>query len=182
MTGTKAGMSCVLLGPFGVVLAESIATTQGEKVIHENKVSDPARAVLATAARKIASYGMVLLQQPDSPLIVPRENKGRKIEDVAGASDLMLQMQTGYWRSMYFLSHFDNYWVTARISGQLLDVKNHKVLAEYVCSYKPTYANPDKEAPTWAQLYDNGAAGLKVELRKAEDYCINEFAQKVFVL
>ena len=66
------------------------------------------------------------------------------------------------------------------VTVKLFDPKRKTLLAAADCAYSPEYADSD-EAPTRDELLADNARGLKAELKKGADHCLQKFLSETFV-
>lgn len=172
-TGTKA----VLLGPLFSGLG---AASQGHGIVKDNNIADPAIGIAQGLSRELAQKYQMQPQNTD-PVLNQTTATYADISRAANNADLVLLTQTALQSSIYYLTDMNNYKVTIIVWAHLIDATNGKTLVSGSCKYEPEYSDTD-DAPSWDDLYANGAAGYKDEVRKAEEYCIPDLMQKVFTL
>ena len=133
---------------------------RGAKLTKDNNVPDPSIGLADQLANRLAaSYGLTR---------------------ASTNADVTLHMNTNYWGMIYFLTDMNNYQIRMFFDMYLTDNKTGLKIAVGKCQYHPKYDNTN-DAPSWDGLFDNQAAGLKEEIQKAQDYCVEQFMSQTFV-
>lgn len=158
---------------FGAIGGAS-AVSKGNKIITENKVPDPATIIGATLVNDLATKYGVVVKQPTKGTL---SKKPEEIASDYNDADLVLDVQTRNWGFFYFPLDWDNYYIMHSAKLQLIDTKNGSVIASGSFAYD---SKDNGRHPSYGQLTNNEAAGLKVELIKARNQCIIEFRQRIF--
>jgi hypothetical protein len=155
-------------------LGAAAMISKGNEIIQENKVQDPAATIGATLVQDLATkYGLIVQQ----PTVRTAAKKPSEIASVYKDADLVLDIQTRGWGFAYFPLDWNNYYIMYSAKLQLIDTKQGTVLA--VGSF--AYDSKDNEKhPSYKQLTDNQAEGLKLEIIKARNQCIIESRQRIF--
>ena len=152
-----------VLIPFGAFAMVS----EGNKIIAENKVSDPSLKISADLASHLEEQlGVQLLARP----IAVNDDDIHKIVDAAGASThYVLDVKTFMWGMSYFSTDWTHYHVIHTARARLIDSKSKTILAEGFCT-RPAPSNTN--APTYDELVANNATLLKQESLNASETCI----------
>lgn len=147
---------------------------KGNKIIRENEVPDPARAIAAVLVNDLATEYGLLVMLPN------KKTHAKNPEGIASdyrESDLVLDVQTFNWGFAYFPLDWNNYRILYVCKLKLIDTEKQTVLA--VGKFK--YDSKDSGVyPSYDQLMNNKAEGLKMELKKAEEKCIADFRKRIF--
>lgn len=161
-----------MFGAFGAMAMAS----EGDDIVARNGIEDPSvyigeEIAKALATRyKVAAHGETSITDSDDlDQLASRYNGG----------DLILFTQTRGWSFTYFPTDWDNYRVGLNVRVKLYDPKRKTLLAAADCAYSPDYADSD-EAPTHDELLANSATGLKAELKKGADHCLQKFLSETF--
>jgi hypothetical protein len=161
---------------FGVIGALA-AVSEGNKIIAENKVADPADAISAALAGAMqSSQGMQIVGQP---LKVDTSDAARIAELAKGKARFVLDVQTQNWSVIYFPTNWTHYRVQYVATARLIDVDARSVVAEAPCKQVP---ESDANAPTYDQMLANGAARLKATLAAYAQACATSFGREVLAL
>ena len=150
MTPPKAALG--LLGVAAMVL-------EGNQIIAENNVPDPAGAIandLAGAMR--SSHGVQVLGQP---LRIDSEDPLHIADLAKGRARYVLDVQTSGWKIAYRPTDWTHYHVMYSAKARLIDVDARSVIAEASCRQHP---DSNADAPTYDEMVAGGAARLKAEL------------------
>ncbi len=160
-----------VFGPLGSL----VTADKGNKIIRENDVPDPATTIGATLVNDLATkYGLVVKQ----PTKRASSWKTAQVASDYSNADLVLDVQTHKWGFVYFPMDWNNYHIMYQAKLKLIDTKKVVELASSSVSYDSKKYN--SQHPSYDQLINNKAAGLKQELKKAESHCIIDFRKRVF--
>jgi hypothetical protein len=154
--------SFLLFGPLGGTIAAAAA---GDRIVRDNAIVDPAPRL---GGRLVAALGRTYGLKVDRPFWAEREGQPDRPN-----ADLILDCQTEGWgldavATQRALSY--------RVSIELLDRRKGWTLASGDC-YLPRLS--EKEAPSYEQALENGAAFLKAELDRAADFCVDKLAREL---
>lgn len=147
MTAGKAGFA--LLGA-GLMIAE------GNKIIRENEVPDPAALLEAQLAPAFAThYGMQI--KPATMAMIDVE-KPKQIAATQTDTDYIFDIRSGGWMSSYYPSEWAKYWILYSVQVQLINAKDGSLVSNMACN-----ANTHKHAnsPSKDQMYANKAQLFK---------------------
>ncbi|WP_432722830.1 hypothetical protein R0381_001451 [Jeongeupia wiesaeckerbachi] len=170
-TGTKPDFGAMTAGNamFGLLGAIE-AISSGNALVRDNNIPDPASNIAAELAKMVhAQYRIA-----DRKLgIVSGSDDVDALAKLHPDVDLLLDVRTVTWSLIYFPADWTHYRVIYSAQARLIDLKHREVLAEHSCSRAPEQT---ADAPTYDELVDDGAAGLKRALSTAGDECLEEFA------
>lgn len=158
---------------FGLIGAAAMIAA-GNKIIRENEVADPAVHIGEQLAALVADNLGVQMAGNGGQLA--SSTKPRELAAQHAGSDLLLDVQTVNWQFAYFPLDWNNYRVIYSAKVRLIDTRTSRLLAEGFCASLPERS---EESPSRDELLDNGAQGLKRELRAAADKCIPQLAWNV---
>ncbi|MCB1866349.1 MAG: hypothetical protein KDG50_13085 [Chromatiales bacterium] len=162
---------------FGV-LGVLVAVSEGNKIIEENNVPDPAVRIGNSIAEYISlRRGVTIL--PNAT--VANSDSLDSLSDLYQHARFIIDIKTLNWSFVYFSSDWNNYHVHYAARMRLIDTQSKEIVAEDTCQFKPEYSNTDS-APTYDALVSTGAAGLKSELFKAEEFCTDFFEKGALLL
>lgn len=161
-----------MFGAFGAMAMASA----GDDIVAKNDIEDPSIYIGEEIAKSLATRYNVAANEETS--ISDTDDPDRLASRYSGA-DLVLFTQTRGWSFMYFPTDWDNYRVGLNVTVKLFDRKRNSVLAAANCAYSPEYPDSD-EAPTRDELLANNASGLKAELKKGADHCLQKFLSETF--
>jgi hypothetical protein len=162
-----------MFGAFGAMAMAS----EGEDIVAKNGIEDPSVYIGEEIAKSLATrYRVAALTEPD----ISDTDDLDQLASRYNGSDLILFTQTRGWSFMYFPTDWDNYRVSLNMTVKLFGPKRKTLLAAADCVYSPEYADSD-EAPTRDGLLADNARGLKAELRKGADHCLQKFLSETFV-
>ncbi|MBV8647422.1 hypothetical protein [Paludibacterium sp.] len=165
--------------PGKIVLAGGLfggmwAVSAGNGIVEENHVPDPAAQIaykltLAMAARYGADAKPRLLRVNSDAV--------EDIADTARASTrYIVDVRTLHWGLSAFPGSWWRYRVQYAARARLIDTWQRLVLAEGRCDFTRL---DDRSAPTYDELVDRQAAGLKWELGTATALCVNVLQQQM---
>lgn len=154
---------------FGGLLGALVARDQGNRLVRENDISDPAGDMGKKLIKDLSDkYSLSVLsvgdiQESDDILDLTKQYEN---------ADYILDVRTVGWGFSYFPTDWNNYWVVYRAKMRLIDVKSKELVAEGYCS-TPMEETP--QSPSYEELVSNGAVGIKEELQKAANDCLSQF-------
>jgi hypothetical protein len=161
------------LGMFGAVAAISA----GNELVETNNVAVPADAIGQALGEQLqAVRGM---RMAAVPLTVASKDAEQIAAAALNKADYVLDVETVNWMFVYFPTQWGRYKVIHTANARVIDVATRKVVAQGVCSRNPEFT---ENAPTYDQLIDQGAAGLKKELELAGTECINSLKRDILAL
>jgi hypothetical protein len=147
----------------------------GNGIVRSNNIEDPADYIAAALSADLRTkYDLQV-----SPSLMPvSTDEVAQLPKGSSGADLLLDVRTINWAFVYFPTTWNRYRVRYSARLRLVDIKNGRVLVEGKCSRMP---EEEASAPSYDELLANGAQRLKAELRKAADYCIDEFSVKTLL-
>ena len=153
------------------------AVAEGNKMVSENGIVDPAMTISRTLAENLVSdYGLQLQGETG----VATSDSVDSIVELAGESDYALDVATNGWTYMYDGFSFGDYFVGYSSKLRLIDVRTGKVVSSGFCAYDAKKLG--KGPVSHEKLLAENAAYIKQELADATDVCIQEFATKLFAV
>ncbi|WP_079203817.1 hypothetical protein [Pseudomonas sp. CC6-YY-74] len=153
---------------FGL-LGVAAAVSNGNSMIRDNKIEDPALGMAKQLADELAAAQKMTIVH------APTAVESADLDAVVAAYpqfDYILDVRTRGWSSIYYVSDFNNYKVAYSVYARLIDRKTKRVLAEKACSYTPIYEDTNK-APSYHELEQG--VGLRSQLVQSVDYCSDDF-------
>lgn len=158
------------------VLGAIAAISEGNTIVKENGIEDPAIAISASlqsqlaAAKRTTSVVSTEVAKKDDIATVVAANPG---------SDYVLDVKTVGWMFHYYATDWTHYRVMYNARLRLIDATTQSVVAQSNCA---SMQGDDKNPPTKDQLLDNKAALLKEYLGKAAVACSELMARDVLKL
>lgn len=153
-------------GAFGLVGALA-AISAGNSLVNDNGLtvpSDTIGQVLVSQLRDERGMRMAV-----EPVATSSDDIGRIVAAAKGKADYVLDVQTTGWGITYYPTHWGSYRVNHSAHARLIDVADNRVVAQGRCLTGPDYTD---QAPSYNELLDNRAAGLKSRLSLAGDECV----------
>jgi hypothetical protein len=150
------------------VLGAVAMISEGNRVVTENNVDDPAWALSKGVAAAIAEKRG--LRVAETPLKVAK-TKPADLAAAAGGADVVVDVQTLAWSYVYAPTDWTHFSVGYRARLQVVDAKTKAVLLKGDC----LWGTPKGEGVAQSVLLDNGAAGLKERLATATSVCMDQF-------
>jgi hypothetical protein len=150
-----------LLGPGGSVIAEAAAATEGQRMMREYSLEDPALRVadgLASVLRDDLGVAQV-----------------RFVASSAGPTQyapLVLSVQTVNWRMIYYMTNLNRYRLILQAQARLVHAQDAQPVWESVCWVQDE--EPDT-SPTLAELEANQGELLRSKSALAADTCVAQF-------
>lgn len=165
LTPSKAGLAGV-----GIFIGDD-----GNRIIVEHHVADPADAIAQALARALHdAYGS---QPVAAPIAVGDRDAARIAAQAKGKARFVIDVETRAWRMSYFSTDWTHYQVPYIAVARLIDADTAGVLAESTCNLAP---ETDAGAPTYDDLVTHGAAGLKASLAASAATCVARFRRDMF--
>ena len=164
----------------GATISAINAQMHGHSLRQSAQIPDPAAALAQSLGQRLANKYSMPLKNPAAPV----ETKAVLADGVSKelpASDVVLVTSSTLQRVDFFLSDMNNYKVTIVLWARLIDIKTRKDIVAGSCMYKPDYKSTN-DAPSYKELFDNGAAGYKEEVKKAAAYCTDKMMKDIFSL
>lgn len=170
-TPSFAAMTAVNV-QFGI-LGAAAQISSGNKIIKENTVEDPAIYIADELTKTLANQ-LEITNLKNGKQITDTTNVKALAEQYKDA-DLLVDVQTVNWHSIYYLSDWNNYRIFYSAKLRLIDTKKKTLIAESFCS---KMQDDKANAPSYDQMIENKAAVLKAALKSHADACITEFKTK----
>lgn len=158
------------------LLGAAAMISEGNEIVKENDIQDPAIAIGKGLAEKLTLARNVSMVQPTKK--ATSDDIVTLIETYPGAGYL-LDVKTFNWMFSYYPTDWAHYRVIYNARLRLIDSTKKTVLAETMCS---TVQGDDKNPPTKDQLLDNKAGLLKEYLGKAATTCVDLLAKDILKL
>lgn len=144
----------------------------GNKLIRENNVDDPATIISNNLADKLRNnYKSKIVDEKEVVDIGSVEEMSDRYRD---SSDYVLDVRTINWSLNYAQYSFNTYHILYSSKLRLIDVKTKKIVAEGFCPSQTI--NP--QSYNW-YTKDNAAA-LKDVLKNLASYCTSSLGKSVF--
>ncbi len=144
----------------------------GNKLIKENNIADPATIISSDLADKIRkNYKSKIVDEKEVVDIGSVEEMSDRYRD---SSDYVLDVRTINWSLNYAQYSFNTYHILYSSKLRLIDVKTKKIVAEGFCPSQTI--NP--QSYNW-YTKDNAAA-LKDVLKNLVSYCTSSLGKSVF--
>ena len=158
-------------GMFALV-GVSAAVVAGNKLVKENQIQDPAKAIAETLAQDLSiEHGIRVTGRSSA---VASSDDVADIVQLAHGNDYALDVVTHGWSYMYDGFTFSDYFVGYSSRLRLIDVNTSQVVASTKCAYDSKTAG--KPAVSHDTLMQNDAAYIKQELAQATDACVEQFS------
>ena len=157
----------------GGMLAGLAEISEGNRVINENAVDDPAVAIAGKLtpffAEKMKTTGGAVLADQDG-------NDVKKLSLAAGGHGVVLDVETINWMFLYFPFDWSHYKVMYTGRARLIDAETGKEIALVPCQWD----SGDKDPPDYDALLGDHAALLKAKLATAAETCAATYQAKMF--
>ncbi|HVJ46692.1 MAG TPA: hypothetical protein VM511_09930 [Luteolibacter sp.] len=155
-------------GAIGGAIAGAAMVSAGNEIVRTNHVEDPAAVVSKDLTPGMAKhYGM---KSSGSRFV--SVDKPQEIAKACSGVDYVLDVRTLFWQFGYRPFRLGTYWVTHNQQLRLIDCRTGKVVAEGYFSWNPSDESHFYDYDT---LAENGAVGLKKEVKFAADGAKNHF-------
>ena len=153
------------------------AYSEGDELVEQTGVQDPSLAIEQALIRHLRTRyqtggpGRVIDFGEDKP-----DDLGRWAQE-NNVRGLIIDVETVGWGFIYFPTVWSKYRVTYSAKVRLIDPQSKEVVAQYFCS--GTAPEDSDTAPTYDELVDNRAAGLKAILGERAKTCVNEVQSEI---
>ncbi len=91
--------------------------------------------------------------------------------------DYILDNEIKFWNVQYFAMHWKTYTINLIDEMRLIDVANHKVIAQKTCKYLPEY---EENMPSYEEMMADNGALIAKETKKALMYCVEDLSDFLF--
>lgn len=165
-TAGKAGFA--LLGTAAMV-------ANGNRLVRENAIADPADIVASTLAPALATKWQLVVEIGEAVTVPSSE-----VNVIAGAvpgGDLVLDVRSTGWSYTYFPTRWGSYWVGYGVQVRLIDLKRTAIIANMFCG-ADTRKHP--HPPSREQLVAEQAQLLKDILANLAWTCARQLAHEEF--
>ena len=173
MTQTLA-LSAGLFGAVGGLVGGSIATDNGNKLVADDAIPDPALEISAKVRPQIEG----LLKPSSENTLTEVDTKlvdEAALSKAAGNRGVVFEVQTINWGFIY-MPFSIRYKATMNLRARLIDANTGKRIAQAPC----TYASEEDGAPTYDEMVADQGARLKALLSAGTAACL-ETVQKSLV-
>ncbi|MBN2785892.1 MAG: hypothetical protein JXR25_13805 [Pontiellaceae bacterium] len=150
--------------------------SKGNKIVQENGVPDPAISIASSLANDLAAKYALTVKPPKQKTDFKKPAELAKQYNYA---DLVLDVQTFNWGFSYLPMNWSSYRILYFSRLKLIDTKTAEVIASGAFNYD---SKDSGFYPSYGQLTNNKADGLKNELKKAEKACIENYKDRIFKL
>jgi hypothetical protein len=149
----------------------------GNDLVRKNQVTDPA----VRMADPLAAHCVETFKLKASINGQRHQVDGTSVEEIAapfaGEADLLLDVQTVNWMTIYLPLNWARYRVQYSVEVRLIDVANRKKIAEGFFVWQ----TPKDEALTYDELFENGAKKFTSQLDQAVAAAVAHFKTEVLV-
>jgi hypothetical protein len=157
-------------------LGEQAMRSEGNRIVIENGIADPAQAVARELSEALAvAIGVKPLAGAAS--IASDERAPSVLSAKAGGAGLVLYVQTLDWRTWYHVTNFNRHRARLEMSADLIDTSTQAVVARAKCEQESP-ASVDV-SPTYDEMVGAGAQRLKKELAQAQAACVLSLQQSL---
>ncbi|WP_447981958.1 hypothetical protein [Achromobacter kerstersii] len=158
------------------MLGAAAMVTEGNTIVKENGIEDPAKAISAGLQSKLASLKNTTVVNASG---VAAKDDVATVVAASPGGDYVLDVKTLTWMFNYYPTDWAHYRVSYTARLRLIDAATKAVVAESACT---GVQGDDKNPPTKDQLLENGAGLLKGYLAKAGEACTEVLARDVLKL
>jgi len=149
----------------------------GNKIIKDNSIDDPAIMISQKLAQHIGSKYKAKITEENE--IVDISSDAEEIsKEYRNVADYVLYVRTINWSFGYLAMRTNSFRVIYSAKLNLIDTRNSKIIAEGFCARIPE--NNGQYFPTYNQLLANEAKILKEELAESVNFCADLFKEKIF--
>lgn len=170
----KPDFSAMTAAKVAIPFASFTMISAGNKIIKTNNVEDPAHFVANKFSETLADK--FNLTVAESTPKISNSDKINSLVELYSKADILVDVKTLGWNFCYFPTDWDSYRVMYTARLRLIDTSTNTVIAEDLCSYVPEYSN---DAPSYDDLVNENAAGLKLQLHKAANFCLDYFNKNI---
>jgi hypothetical protein len=153
------------------VIGAAAMISEGNSIVKENGIQDPAVAISQKLADKLVAARSVTIVSTQA---VAANDEPQTLAATYAGAKLLLDVKTLNWMFNYYPSDWSHYKVTYSARVRLIDTASKKAIAETMCQ---TVQGDDANPPTKDQLLQNKAALLKEYLNKGVAACVDVLAK-----
>jgi hypothetical protein len=159
------------------LLGDVFMRNEGNRIVNENGVSDPAIGIARDLAQSLGASGGPKLAAGSLP-IVSNDDSPAALSARASGAALVMRVRTRDWRTWYYTTNFNRYRARVEVSAELIDTATRTVFAQAHCDESsPSSADA---APTYEEMVADGARRLKEELARAQSACVVTLKKGLF--
>jgi len=159
---------------FGMIGAAAMLSS-GNGIVRDNNVEDPANWISKELAAGIQKkYGTRLAGTRDVT-----DESPAAIAKACSDADYVLDVRTINWSFVYFPVNWGTYRVIYSAKLRLIDCKTGKVIAE---GFHARIPEKSPQSPSYDDLVNRQASGLKRELQIGAAECLNYFKYNILKL
>mgnify|MGYP000050004143 CR=1 FL=1 len=147
----------------------------GNEILSQYDIADPAGYIANELAVHLASDFKMLYIDNEMVSVNAKTTSG--VSKVPFGSDYLLDIHTTAWGFTYFATDWNNYRVYYNAKLRLIDAATKEASAEGFCSWTP---KKTPNAPSYDELLGQGASRLQQEIKRAADFCVSQFKEKIF--
>ena len=155
-----------MFGALGGAIGASIATDNGNKLVNDDSIPDPALDISAKVQPQIRQLLNPSAEKTLSELDTKLTDEA-SLSKAVGNSGVILDVQTVNWGFIYF-PFSSHYRVTLAMRARLIDANTGKRIAQAPCAY----ASDENGAPTYDEMIDNQGVRLKAMLGAGTENCL----------
>jgi hypothetical protein len=166
MTQTIA-LSSGLFGAIGGLVGGSIAVENGNKLVSDDNIPDPALDISTRLSPDVRDA----LKPSNEKTLSGTDTKmvdEAALSKLAGNSGLVFDVQTVNW-SFIYLPFSTHYRVAMAMRARLIDAGAGKRIAQAPCAYVSDDPNP----PTYDEMLDDHGTKLRAMLQTATESCFD---------
>lgn len=159
---------------FGV-LGGLVAESDGNKIITEHNISDPAEAISLGLIKELEHIHEMNFVSPGDKL--DTANESQVTANINDPAKYMIDVQTVNWGAFYYPTDWTHYRTLYIAKARLIDIEKNLVLAESFCEAPE---EDSQGAPTYDELFGNGATLFKNKMNTISEQCINSIKTQMF--
>lgn len=145
--------------------------SQGNKIVKENNIEDPAFIIAKKLKDSLAKNYKLEAISRNNQKEVDSYNVNKISSSYRGLVDYVIDVRNLNWGLSYVSGDISNYAITYSSEFKLIDVKNKMVVAENSCTYTPYKKYPKNT------ILENDAKILKQEFLGAANACAKMFIE-----
>jgi hypothetical protein len=165
-----------MFGLVGSAIAASSMIKEGNRIVIENGVEDPADYIAEQLMVGLAARYQ--FNPIDGYTARVESDEVEHISSLYKDADYVLDVRTVSWQTLPG-SVGNRYRVSYSSKLRLIDTNQSAVVAEGFCDKSPKQKDPQF---SYDELMGNSAEGLKRQLKAKADYCVDHFKREVFMI